>query len=121
MAKSGSGQVIQAGGGDVLLFNHTGGEEGPAGILVPAAQAGKVGGKGDAAWQQALKLVKQGSATAIPIGALGKLSESLTSVTLLMPGEDDDGVEDEKPRTSFMRPPPPPKTSAKPKPGGKKK
>ena len=120
MAKSGSGQVVQAGGGDVLLFNHTGGEEGPAGIMVPAAQAGKLG-KGDAAWQQALKLVKQGSATAIPIGALGKLSEGLTSVTLLMPGEDADGAEDEQPRTSFMRPPSPPKTSAKPKPGGKKK
>ena len=88
MASKGKGgmEVLEAGGGDVLLFNR--GSTGPAGILVPKKSLEKLGGtlgEGDAAWAAAMSLVEKRQATAIPVKQLQAASANLTEITLLMP------------------------------------
>ena len=91
MASKGRGsiEVLEAGGGDVLLFNR--GSTGPAGILIPKRTLDKLQGtlgEGDAIWAKALELVSKRQATTIAVKDLEAASANLTEITLLMPAAD---------------------------------
>lgn len=87
--KGGGQDVLEAGGGDVLLFNR--GTTGPAGILVPAkALKGGTLGEGDQIWAAAMALVGKGQASTIAVKDLAAASANLTEITLLMPSAEKD-------------------------------
>ena len=87
--KRGGYEVLEAGGGDMLLFNR--GTTGPAGILIPRKTLEKLGGtlgEGDAIWAKAQELVGKRQASTIAVKDLEAASANLTEITLLMPKPD---------------------------------
>jgi hypothetical protein len=81
------GQVIEAGGGDILIVNGVGDidQDGPAGILIRAEEARLLPpGLGENAWQTALDLVEERKARLFPVKTLAALSTGVTAITLLL-------------------------------------
>jgi hypothetical protein len=81
------GQVIEAGGGDLLLVNGVGDidQDGPAGILIRAQEVRLLPpGLGENAWQTALELVERKKAKLFPVKTLAALSSGVTAITLLL-------------------------------------